>query len=86
MARAASWAPRSKRWRRACSNGPSPTWHTSSLIGTPSLIWQVEEDVELDMRIRIVDGDTVVADTKEEGSFLKACRKFEAFVQARIAA
>jgi len=47
---------------------------------------KVEEDVELDMRIRIVDGDTVVADTKEEGSFLKACRKFEAFVQARIAA
>eukprot|EP00571_Detonula_confervacea_P015345 CAMPEP_0172300836 /NCGR_PEP_ID=MMETSP1058-20130122/2844_1 /TAXON_ID=83371 /ORGANISM="Detonula confervacea, Strain CCMP 353" /LENGTH=670 /DNA_ID=CAMNT_0013010751 /DNA_START=30 /DNA_END=2042 /DNA_ORIENTATION=+ len=44
-----------------------------------------DEDIDLDMRIRIVDGDDVLADTAEEGSFLKACKVFEGYVQNRYA-
>lgn len=43
------------------------------------------EDIDLDMRIRIVDGDTVLADTLEDGSFLATCKKFEEYVQKRFA-
>ena len=38
-------------------------------------------DIELDMRIRIVDGDNVLADTDEDGSFLATCQKFETYVR-----
>jgi oligoendopeptidase F len=44
-----------------------------------------DTDVDLDMRIRIVDGDSVLADTAEDGSFLKTCKKFEQYVQTRFA-
>jgi len=41
--------------------------------------------VELDMRIRIVDGDAVIADTEAHaGDFLATCAQFEAFVSARF--
>eukprot|EP00956_Cyclotella_meneghiniana_P004313 scaffold5294_cov72-Cyclotella_meneghiniana.AAC.20 len=43
------------------------------------------EDIDLDMRIRIVDGDAVLADTLEDGSFLATCKKFEEYVQKRFA-
>lgn len=43
------------------------------------------EDIDLDMRIRIVDGDDVLADTAEEGSFLATCKVFEEYVQKRFA-
>ena len=43
------------------------------------------EDIDLDMRIRIVDGDVVLADTATEGSFLAACKVFEEYVQKRFA-
>jgi len=46
---------------------------------------QNNDDVDLDMRIRIVDGDNVLADTDESGSFVAACRKFETYVQERYA-
>mmetsp|Transcript_23259 Transcript_23259/g.36369 ORF Transcript_23259/g.36369 Transcript_23259/m.36369 type:complete len:664 (+) Transcript_23259:84-2075(+) len=46
--------------------------------GTP------DTDVDLDMRIRIVDGDSVLADTDEDGGFLMTCKKFEQYVQARF--
>ena len=40
--------------------------------------------IDLDMRIKIVDGDAVIADTDAEGGdFLKTCAKFEEFVRAR---
>ena len=42
-----------------------------------------DEDIDLDMRIRIVDGDEVLADTAEDGSFLKTCAKFENYVRDR---
>ena len=42
--------------------------------------------VDLDMRIRIVDGDDVLADTEEDGSFLATCAKFEAYVKDRFEA
>ena len=38
--------------------------------------------VDLDMRVRVVDGDAVLADT-EGSSFLDACAKFEAHVKAK---
>lgn len=44
-----------------------------------------DDDVDLDMRIRIVDGDDVLADTEEDGSFLATCAKFEKYVQERFA-
>jgi hypothetical protein len=36
------------------------------------------------MRIRIVDGDTVLADVSTEGSFLATCKVFEQYVQNRF--
>lgn len=44
-----------------------------------------EDNIDLDMRIRIVDGDTVLSDTANEGSFLSACKVFEKYVQTRYA-
>lgn len=44
------------------------------------------ENVDLDMRIRIVDGDNVLADTAEDGSFLATCKKFENYVRERYSA
>lgn len=43
-----------------------------------------ENDIDLDMRVRIVDGDNVLADTSKEGSFLAACKVFEGYVQNRF--
>ena len=42
-------------------------------------------NINLDMRIRILDGDDVLADTAKDGSFLATCRKFEGYVQKRYA-
>jgi len=44
----------------------------------------VDDDVNLDMRIRLVDGDTVLADTDQEGSFLATCKRFEDYVVERF--
>ena len=41
------------------------------------------DDVDLDMRIRIVDGDNIIADSEECGSFLATCRRFEAYLEKR---
>jgi len=41
--------------------------------------------IDLDMRIRIVDGDEVLADTSKEGSFLASCKVFEEYVKKRYA-
>jgi len=40
---------------------------------------------ELDMRIKIVDGDEVIADTAEDGGFLATCKKFEIYIRTRYA-
>lgn len=42
------------------------------------------DDIDLDMRIRIVDGDDVLADTASDGSFLATCKVFEEYVQNRF--
>ena len=44
-----------------------------------------KDDIDLDMRIRIVDGDEVLADTAKEGSFLATCKVFEEYVKKRYA-
>ena len=44
------------------------------------------DSIELDMRIKIIDGDTVIADTAQDGGFLGTCAKFEAYVRARFPA
>ena len=41
-------------------------------------------EINLDMRIKIVDGDAVIADTAEEGGFLATCSKFERYVRQRF--
>lgn len=41
-------------------------------------------DVDLDMRIRIVDGDEVIADTEQDGGFLATCAKFEQYIHTRF--
>mmetsp|Transcript_7012 Transcript_7012/g.12949 ORF Transcript_7012/g.12949 Transcript_7012/m.12949 type:complete len:694 (-) Transcript_7012:303-2384(-) len=56
----------------------------------PAAIGDLCDDVDLDMRVRLVDGDEVIADTadgEEEGSsrFLNTCAKFETYIQARFA-
>ena len=43
------------------------------------------QNIDLDMRIRIVDGDEVLADTAKDGSFLATCKIFENYVQTRYA-
>ena len=43
-------------------------------------------DVDLDMRSRIVDGDNILADTAGDGSFLATCARFEKCVQENFAA
>mmetsp|Transcript_94992 Transcript_94992/g.271615 ORF Transcript_94992/g.271615 Transcript_94992/m.271615 type:complete len:119 (-) Transcript_94992:136-492(-) len=40
-------------------------------------------EIDLDMRIRIVDGDDIIADTTEDGGFLKTCNKFEQYIVDR---
>ena len=40
--------------------------------------------IDLDMRIRLVDGDDVLADTLSDGSFEKSCEKFKNYVQERF--
>ena len=42
------------------------------------------KDIDLKMRIKIVDGDAVLADTATDGGFLKACAKFESYIQERF--
>ena len=44
------------------------------------------EDLDLDMVVRFVDGDTLISDSSETGSLLGACKDFENFVAARVAA
>ena len=41
-------------------------------------------DIDLDMRIRIVDGDDILADISKQGSFLAVCKVFEEYVQNRF--
>ena len=43
-----------------------------------------EEKIDLQMRIKIVDGDTVIADTAADGGFLPTCKKFEGYIQKRF--
>jgi len=43
------------------------------------------DDLDLDMVVRFVDGDTLIADSSEKGSLLAACKDFENYVAARVA-
>lgn len=45
-----------------------------------------EQDLDLDMTVKFVDGDEVISDSSIEGGILNACKKFESFVAARVAA
>ena len=40
--------------------------------------------IDLSMRIRIVDGDAVLADTDGDGSFESTCEKFKSYVKERF--
>eukprot|EP00586_Coscinodiscus_wailesii_P004918 CAMPEP_0172487174 /NCGR_PEP_ID=MMETSP1066-20121228/16125_1 /TAXON_ID=671091 /ORGANISM="Coscinodiscus wailesii, Strain CCMP2513" /LENGTH=648 /DNA_ID=CAMNT_0013253617 /DNA_START=116 /DNA_END=2062 /DNA_ORIENTATION=+ len=44
-----------------------------------------EKDLDLQMTVKFVDGDEIIADSSELG-LLNACREFEKFVDARVAA
>lgn len=45
------------------------------------------KDIDLNMTVRFVDGDTLIADSsKSPGGLLGACNEFEKFVAARVAA
>jgi len=46
----------------------------------------VQEELDLGMRVRIIDGDTIIADSKSEGSFVAAASKFEAHVRQLVEA
>ena len=43
-------------------------------------------EIDLGMRIKIVDGDAVIADTEQDGGFLATCDKFEKYIRGRFAA
>lgn len=43
-------------------------------------------DVDLDMVVRFVDGDTLISDSSKAGGLLGACKEFESFVAARVTA
>ncbi|CAB9519860.1 Peptidase family M3 [Seminavis robusta] len=45
-----------------------------------------ETSVDLNMTVRFVDGDELIADSSSEGGILEACKKFEQFVAKRVAA
>ena len=41
--------------------------------------------VSLDMRMQVMDGDQVLADSESDGGFLQACTRFEEFVKTKTA-
>jgi hypothetical protein len=43
-------------------------------------------NVDLDMVVRFVDGDTLISDSSKAGGLLGACKEFESFVAARVTA
>jgi hypothetical protein len=43
-----------------------------------------DNEVDLNMTVRFVDGDELIADSYVEGGVIKACQKFEAFVAKRV--
>lgn len=45
-----------------------------------------KDQIDLNQRMTIVDGDEVIADTQRDGSFLAACKVFEEAVNARVEA
>ena len=44
-----------------------------------------DEDLDLQMTVRFVDGDEVISDSSVSG-LIGSCKEFEAFVAARVAA
>jgi len=45
----------------------------------------VSGDLDLEMRVKIIDGDETIADSAEEGSFAATTAKFERYVKQRLA-
>ena len=45
---------------------------------------QEDDDIDLDMTVKFVDGDEIISDSSKSG-LLGACKEFEDFVAARIA-
>ena len=43
-----------------------------------------EDDISLNMRVIIKDGDECIADSQVAGSFLATCKVFEEYVKARF--
>ena len=46
--------------------------------------FKASDDIDLQQHMRIVDGDEVLADSAKDGSFLLACKTFEAYVADRV--
>ena len=42
------------------------------------------DDVDLNMTVRFVDGDELIADSSTDGGVIAACKKFEEFVNGRL--
>jgi hypothetical protein len=42
------------------------------------------DEVDIGMRVRLVDGDELIADSESDGGFQGACAKFKAWVRARF--
>ena len=57
-----------------------------AMAATLDAATEADGEIELDMRVRIVDGDEVIADTAADGGFLGTCAKFEAYVRERFPA
>lgn len=44
------------------------------------------DDLDLEMVVRFVDGDTLISDSSKTGSLLAACKEFEDYVAVRVEA
>lgn len=44
-----------------------------------------DADIDLNMTVRFVDGDELIADSSVEGSVVNACKMFEKYVENRVA-
>lgn len=53
--------------------------YTAALAAPP-----IDEEVNLNMRVLIKDGDELIADSDQDGGFMGVCKTFEAFVNKRF--
>lgn len=49
----------------------------------PSCRFKPGSEIDIGMRVRLVDGDVLIADSDTDGGFVRACEKFKEWVRAK---